>query len=149
MCFRCQTLQNDMLQRYKLDAVRTLIQYHLNVHIQKEIQTALTDDWEGWFMSQSLVIPDTHTVAHPQLLDAIHTFLLLSRSPFMRSINWSWMCAWHEQRLDWSRDQCIPVTRQDIYIYMKSSDAKASKCHLKFYSLMMIFYQTCKFSNFT
>jgi len=36
-------------------------------------------------------------------------------------------------------------------IYMKSSDAKASKCHLKFSSLMMIFYQTCKFkfSNFT
>jgi len=34
---------------------------------------------------------------------------------------------------------------------MKSSDAKASKCHLKFSSLMMIFYQTCmfKFSNFT
>jgi len=39
-----------------------------------------------------------------------------------------------------------------IYIYMKSSDAKASKCHLKFSSLMIIFfYQTCifKFSNFT
>jgi len=34
---------------------------------------------------------------------------------------------------------------------MKSSDAKASKCHFKFSSLMMIFYQTCKFkfSNFT
>jgi len=44
---------------------------------------------------------------------------------------------------------------------MKSSDAKASKCHLKFYSLMKMpfeilffnddFYQTCifKFSNFT
>jgi len=32
---------------------------------------------------------------------------------------------------------------------MKISDAKASKCHLKFSSLMMIFYQTCifKFSN--
>jgi len=26
-----------------------------------------------------------------------------------------------------------------IYIYMKSSDAKASKCHLKCSSLMMIF----------
>jgi len=26
-----------------------------------------------------------------------------------------------------------------INIYMKSSDAKASKCHLKFSSLMMIF----------
>jgi len=26
-----------------------------------------------------------------------------------------------------------------VYIYMKSSDAKASKCHLKFSSLMMIF----------
>jgi len=26
-----------------------------------------------------------------------------------------------------------------MYIYMKSSDAKASKCHLKFSSLMMIF----------
>jgi len=30
-------------------------------------------------------------------------------------------------------------------VYMKSSDAKASKCHLKFSSLMMIFYQTCIF----
>jgi len=26
-----------------------------------------------------------------------------------------------------------------MYIYMKSSDAKASKCHLKFSFLMMIF----------
>jgi len=32
--------------------------------------------------------------------------------------------------------------------YMKSSDAKASKCHLKFSSLMMIFIKL-KFSNFT
>jgi len=33
---------------------------------------------------------------------------------------------------------------------IKSSDAKASKCHLKF-SLLSYFYQTCifKFSNFT
>jgi len=38
-----------------------------------------------------------------------------------------------------------------MYIYMKSSDAKASKCYLKFSCLMMISYQTCifKFSNFT
>jgi len=28
---------------------------------------------------------------------------------------------------------------------MKSSDPKASKCHLTFSSLMMIFYQTCIF----
>jgi len=61
----------------------------------------------------------------------------------------------------------IRVEKQDIldilveiYQHMKSSDAKASKCHLKFSSLMMIFiklvylssviYQTCifKFSNF-
>jgi len=27
-----------------------------------------------------------------------------------------------------------------IILYMKSSDAKASKCHLKFPSLMMIFF---------
>jgi len=35
--------------------------------------------------------------------------------------------------------------------YMKSSDAKASKCHLKFSSLMIIFYQACifKLSDFT
>jgi len=36
-------------------------------------------------------------------------------------------------------------------IYMKSSDAKASKCQLKFSYKMIIFYQACifKFSNFT
>jgi len=27
-----------------------------------------------------------------------------------------------------------------IYIYMKSSDAKASKCHLKFSSRMILFF---------
>jgi len=34
---------------------------------------------------------------------------------------------------------------------MKSSDAKVSKCHLKFSSKMIIFNQACifKFSNFT
>jgi len=32
-----------------------------------------------------------------------------------------------------------------MYTYMKSSDAKASKCHSKFSSLMMIFYQACIF----
>jgi len=31
------------------------------------------------------------------------------------------------------------IWKADIYIYMKSSDAKASKSHLKFSSLMMIF----------
>jgi len=37
-----------------------------------------------------------------------------------------------------------------LYIYMKSSDAKASKCHLKFSSRMIIFYKACifKFSDF-
>jgi len=38
-----------------------------------------------------------------------------------------------------------------VHLEVKSSDAKASKCHLKISSLMMIFYQTCifKFSDFT
>jgi len=38
-----------------------------------------------------------------------------------------------------------------LVVYLKSSDAKASKCHLKFSSKMIIFYQACifKFSNFT
>jgi len=31
--------------------------------------------------------------------------------------------------------------------YMKSSDAKASKCHLKFSSLMMIFVKRVYFSS--
>jgi len=39
------------------------------------------------------------------------------------------------------------VWQKKIFLYMKSSDAKASKCHLKFSCI----YQTCifKFSNFT
>jgi len=38
-----------------------------------------------------------------------------------------------------------------FFLNVKSSDAKASKCHLKFSSKMIIFYQACifKFSNFT
>jgi len=34
-----------------------------------------------------------------------------------------------------------------IYIYMKSSDAKASKCHLKFSSLMIIFIKLVHLSS--
>jgi len=34
-----------------------------------------------------------------------------------------------------------------IYIYMKSSDAKASKCHLKFSSLVMIFIKLVYLSS--
>jgi len=33
------------------------------------------------------------------------------------------------------------------YIYMKSSDAKASKCHLKFSPLMMIFIKLVHLSS--
>jgi len=34
-----------------------------------------------------------------------------------------------------------------IYIYMKSSDAKASKCHLKFFSRMIIFIKLVYLSS--
>jgi len=34
-----------------------------------------------------------------------------------------------------------------IYIYMKSSDVKASKCHLKFSSVMMIFIKLVYLSS--
>jgi len=49
--------------------------------------------------------------------------------------------------LNGSLNKCMINT----HTHMKSSDAKASKCHLKFSSLMMIFYQTWifKFSDFT
>jgi len=35
----------------------------------------------------------------------------------------------------------------NIYIYMKSSDAKASKCHLKFSSKMIIFIKLVYLSS--
>jgi len=43
---------------------------------------------------------------------------------------------------------CASIRDVDLIfsIYMKSSDAKASKCHLKFSSLMMIFVKLVYFT---
>jgi len=44
---------------------------------------------------------------------------------------------------DWSNDADIT----GIQLHLKSSDAKASKCHLKFSSLMMIFIKLVYLSS--
>jgi len=42
---------------------------------------------------------------------------------------------------------CISVSPPHLVLYMKSSDAKASKCHFKFSSLMMIFIKLVYLSS--
>jgi len=44
---------------------------------------------------------------------------------------------------------CISVSPAHLVLYMKSSDAKASKCHFKLSSKRTIFIFLFKFSNFT
>jgi len=41
----------------------------------------------------------------------------------------------------------MQIIQNTLYLNMKSSDAKASKCHLKFSSLMMIFIKLVHLSS--